>query len=282
MKTKITVVAILVVTTGAFLYTRSHNGIPSDLRDAVSDGGAIDALKGYSSHQADMQLPAPAPVAAAESSLAAPGTVINGRTITRQCYAVEVSLDPAKIRGATASETRANVKRAMADKDLKELSYHDDYAVHRVGFSVAREENMLGLTSNRSKIEKALKGLPEVKRVASNGYTKDKLFWNVEFNDGLYPPDLERVFSPVGVPHSLNHKYTEDSLSVYIDAGSAELGASALQILKTFPGIKEQANGMKIAGMMVATFYADDASRMSAIGEAVCIRGSCKIIQYNR
>ena len=45
MKTKITVVALLAVTAGVFAYTRPHNAVPSDLRDAVADK-AIDTLKG--------------------------------------------------------------------------------------------------------------------------------------------------------------------------------------------------------------------------------------------
>ena len=39
MKTKITVIALLAVTAGVFAYTRPHNALPSDLRDAVADNG---------------------------------------------------------------------------------------------------------------------------------------------------------------------------------------------------------------------------------------------------
>ncbi len=42
MKTTIALVALMAVTAGVFVYTRPHNPIPSDLRDAVSDNGKFD------------------------------------------------------------------------------------------------------------------------------------------------------------------------------------------------------------------------------------------------
>ncbi len=42
MKTKITAVALILVTAGVFAYTRPHNALPSDLRDAVADNGKFD------------------------------------------------------------------------------------------------------------------------------------------------------------------------------------------------------------------------------------------------
>jgi len=42
MKTKITVIAFLAVTAGAFAYTRPHKAIPSDLRDAPADSDRFD------------------------------------------------------------------------------------------------------------------------------------------------------------------------------------------------------------------------------------------------
>lgn len=45
MKTKTIVLAFLAVTAGVFAYTRPHNAMPSDLRDAVADSAA-DTLKG--------------------------------------------------------------------------------------------------------------------------------------------------------------------------------------------------------------------------------------------
>jgi iron(II)-dependent oxidoreductase len=57
MKTKITLVAILAMTTGAFFCTRPHSGVPSDLRDAVADS-AISALKAEGGEQ-DVKVPEP-------------------------------------------------------------------------------------------------------------------------------------------------------------------------------------------------------------------------------
>lgn len=42
MKTKIGVVVLIAVTAGVFEYTRPHNAMPSDLRDAVADNGKFD------------------------------------------------------------------------------------------------------------------------------------------------------------------------------------------------------------------------------------------------
>lgn len=46
MKTKITIAAGLTLACGVFVYTRPHNVIPSDLRDAVKDTSAIESLNG--------------------------------------------------------------------------------------------------------------------------------------------------------------------------------------------------------------------------------------------
>jgi len=58
MKTKITVVALLAVTAGVFAYTRPHNAMPSDLRDAVADS-AVDTLKGQAGPGAGVEAPTP-------------------------------------------------------------------------------------------------------------------------------------------------------------------------------------------------------------------------------
>lgn len=42
MKTKAIVVSLIAVTAGVFLYTRPHNAMPSDLRDAVADNREFD------------------------------------------------------------------------------------------------------------------------------------------------------------------------------------------------------------------------------------------------
>ena len=49
MKTKIVALGLIAVVAGVFAYTRQHNAVPSDLRDAVADNGAIGQLQGDSS-----------------------------------------------------------------------------------------------------------------------------------------------------------------------------------------------------------------------------------------
>ncbi len=62
MKIRITVLALLAVTAGAFTYTRPHNPIPSDLRDAVADS-PLDTLKTEAGAEASIAKPAkPFPV----------------------------------------------------------------------------------------------------------------------------------------------------------------------------------------------------------------------------
>ncbi len=60
MKIKITVVALLAVTAGVFAYTRSHNTLPSDLRDAVADFTDIKVSDIKAGSSADIPMPAQA------------------------------------------------------------------------------------------------------------------------------------------------------------------------------------------------------------------------------
>ena len=69
MKIKITAVALLAVTAGVFAYTRPHNAIPSDLRDAVADT-ALETLKN-GSDAGDISIPEPKVEAARSESGAA-------------------------------------------------------------------------------------------------------------------------------------------------------------------------------------------------------------------
>ena len=60
MKIRITVLALLAVTAGVFAYTRPHNAIPSDLRDAVADS-PLDTLKTEAGAEASgVSVPKPA------------------------------------------------------------------------------------------------------------------------------------------------------------------------------------------------------------------------------
>ncbi|MDA8129899.1 MAG: clostripain-related cysteine peptidase [Elusimicrobia bacterium] len=72
MKSKIAVVAVLTFTAGAFFYARPRNHIPSDLRDAVADSGAMSELKTAGQDMyGQEQVPAPAeaaPAAAEETA----------------------------------------------------------------------------------------------------------------------------------------------------------------------------------------------------------------------
>jgi len=280
MKTKITVVALITATAGMFAYTRPHNAIPSDLRDAVADGAgnAFGDLKGAYSSGADVPVPVPAAeqVKGADGrSLAAPGSLHNGRRVVRQCFAVGVSLDPSMFRGDTAAKTRTNVERALSAKGFKLLYYSDDYEVSYLEFSAAREEGMLGFTSNRGKIEELLKDIPEVKRLSERGHTEQELFWTVYLKEPLYPPRIERVFSSFTVPHRVKYNNVHDTLTIELEAGSAD-PSSALYVLKTLPGIKiDDRSGMKRAQMFVVTFYSGG-SDTEALGWAGCVSGNCK------
>ncbi len=62
MRIKIIVPVLLAVTAGVFAYSRSHNAIPSDLRDAVADS-PLDTLKTEADSEANITKPAkPFPV----------------------------------------------------------------------------------------------------------------------------------------------------------------------------------------------------------------------------
>jgi len=56
MKNKIVVLGLMAVAAGVFAYTRPHNGVPPDLRDAVADNGAIGQVKG---DRNDISVPEP-------------------------------------------------------------------------------------------------------------------------------------------------------------------------------------------------------------------------------
>ncbi len=69
MKTKITAVALLAVTAGVFAYTRPHNAVPSDLRDApreTLDSSAMNSLD-KTAGASGMNIPEPAKAVNAES-----------------------------------------------------------------------------------------------------------------------------------------------------------------------------------------------------------------------
>ncbi len=76
MKTKITAVALLAVTAGVFAYTRPHNALPSDLRDAVADSGAVGELRQSAAMPEEAALPEVSKAAATEKSLQPEGTPI--------------------------------------------------------------------------------------------------------------------------------------------------------------------------------------------------------------
>ncbi len=93
MKTKITVVALITATAGMFAYTRPHNAIPSDLRDAVADNAGFDTSIPVF-EKGSGNLPEPKVAAAADNGKAAvaPDVVIkilidkvlkNGKTATK-------------------------------------------------------------------------------------------------------------------------------------------------------------------------------------------------------
>lgn len=65
MKTKITLVAILAVTAGAFLWTRPHSGVPSDLRDAVADS----AIGQLGRDVSEVAIPEPRPFVQPDTAL---------------------------------------------------------------------------------------------------------------------------------------------------------------------------------------------------------------------
>ena len=282
MKIRITVLALLAVTAGVFAYTRPHNPIPSDLRDALSggSGSAMDDLKGSHGGGADVPLPvAPESGTVSKRVLLAPGTIRYGQQVTRQCFAVGVSLDPATYREETAAKTRTNVERELSGRGLKLLRYLDEYAISSLEFSAAREVGMLGFPSNSSKIEALLKDIPEVKRLKESGRTDNKLFWTVYLKEGFYPPRIERAFSWLNIPHTIKYNNVHDTITIEIEAGSAD-PASALHILKTLPGIKME-NGLKIANMSVVTFYANG-SDSETIGWAGCASGNCRVFEPHK
>lgn len=58
MKTKAIVVSLMAVTAGVFLYTRPHNAMPSDLRDAVADNREFDtAIPVFDKDSGDIPVP---------------------------------------------------------------------------------------------------------------------------------------------------------------------------------------------------------------------------------
>lgn len=285
MKNKIAVLGLIAVATGVFAWTRPHNAPSTDLRDAVADskGGAFGELKGYGSSGADVPAPVTAERVAGtrELSLAAPGSLHNGKRIVRQRFAVGLSLDPSMFRGDTAAKTRASVERALAGKGLKLLQYRDDYAVSYLEFSAAREEGMLGFTSNRRDIESRLMALPEVKSLKEKEWTKQDLYWTVYLKEGLYPPRIERIFSSLNMPHRITHNNVRDDLTVELEAGSAD-PAAAVHVLKTLPGIKmENHGGLKVANMLIVTYYSDG-SDTELLGWAGCVSGNCKVFDSAR
>ena len=74
MKTRTTVIVLLAVAAGVFAYTRSHNAMPSDFRDAVADN-AVDALKGQAGPgAADIKAPEPKAAIPAEGASKAFGS----------------------------------------------------------------------------------------------------------------------------------------------------------------------------------------------------------------
>ena len=63
MKTKIVVIALIAVTAGVFAYTRPHNAMPSDLRDAVADNGEFNtSIPVFEKDSGNIPAPKAAPV----------------------------------------------------------------------------------------------------------------------------------------------------------------------------------------------------------------------------
>lgn len=246
-------------------YVPSVANIPPDLRDAVGDGGAVEELKGFSGADAPVPVPVPASLAAG------PAAQVPGAK-----FYIGINLDPSVYRGETAAETRANVSKALREKGMTLADYTDSFALSAVVFSTPREENVLGLTSNRDKVEKLLKELPGVAQVTLSGKSGTELSWTVRFRESIYPPGIKRVFSSLTVPHSIRHSPVEDRLNIDIRADSGEL-SSTLYVLKNLSGILASKTTGERTAFMSRVIPQPKGSITDVLGVGVCRGNNCKV-----
>ncbi|MDA8129898.1 MAG: hypothetical protein M0011_00180 [Elusimicrobia bacterium] len=283
MKTKITLVAVLAVTAGAFFYARPHNHIPSDLRDAPadtwSDGtamGQLDARHGAS----EIKAPDPKAAAAGEEFAGrrplAPGSVLYGKRIDRQTFSAGLSLDPATFRDRSESLTKEVVYQAFKGKGMTILSYRDHYSVRHAEFVAT------GKPDSR-KIIKALEALPEVAEVREKEAFSGPVRLAIAFKDGIYPPRLKEIFdmfADLEVAHAITYGKGEygdvrNAIDVEIEVtGNPE--RAAMWLLKNMYGIKKEKNGMKLAGINMMTFSPGSVDT-EALGVATCMGDTCTV-----
>ena len=240
-------------------YVPSAANVPPDLRDAVGDDGAMGELKGFSG----ADVPMPVPVSASRASGQA-------AQVPGANFCIGVNLDPSVYRGETAAETRSNVSKALREKGMALANYTDSSALSAVVFSTPREENVLGLTSNRDKVEKLLKELPGVAQVTLSGKSETELSWTVGFRESIYPPGIKRIFSSVTIPHSIRHSPVEDRLNIDIRADSGEL-SSTLYVLKNLSGILASKTTGERTAFMSRVMPHD------ILGVGVCRGNECKV-----
>lgn len=248
-------------------YVPSAANVPPDLRDAVGDDGAMGELKGFSG----ADVPMPVPVSASRASGQA-------AQVPGANFYIGVNLDPSVYRGETAAETRSNVSKALREKGLPLADYTDSFALSVVVFSTPREENVLGLTSNRDKVEKLLKELPGVAQVTLSGKSETELSWTVGFREGIYPPGIKRIFSSVTIPHSIRHSPVEDRLHIDIRADSGEL-SSTLYVLKNLSGILVSGTTGERAAYMSMVSPQPTGKTIKLLGAGICRGNECKVFR---